>query len=151
MEFIKEHKFMVVTLVLFLLMLFAGGILTYKLFFSYGNDKYGDRLKSIENLKINDHTIKKLGSELKELEHVEKVTTNINGKLINVMFTVDKDLDKGKAKEHGDKVLSYFSEEERKNYDIQIFVMTKEIKEEEGYSIIGYVRAGKEAIEWSNN
>jgi hypothetical protein len=151
MEFIKEHKFMVVTLVLFLLMLFAGGILTYKLFFSYGNDKYGDRLKPIENLKINDHTIKKLESELKELEHVEKVTTNINGKLINVMFTVDKDLDKGKAKEHGDKVLSYFSEEERKNYDIQIFVMTKEIKEEEGYSIIGYVRAGKEAIEWSNN
>ncbi len=151
MEFIKEHKFMVVTLILFLLMFLVGGILTYKLFFSYGNDKYGDRLKPIANLKINNQTITKLESELKELEHVEKVTTDINGKIINVLFTVANDLEKGTAKEYGDKVLTYFSEEERNNYDIQIFVMTKEINEEKGYSIIGYVKAGKKAIEWSNN
>ncbi len=151
MDFIKEHKFMVITGSIFLLLIIASIVLGYQLFFSYDNNKYGNRLNNIENLKINEHTITKLESELKEFEEIESVKVTITGKLINVIFHVDNALEKERAKEYGDKVLTYFSEEERKNYDIQIYCMTKELTEKTGYSMIGYVKAGKDTIRWSNN
>lgn len=151
MDFIKEHKFMVITGSIFLLLIIASIVLAYQLFFSYDNNKYGNRLDNIENLKISDHTITKLKSELKELEQVEDIDVHGNGKIMNITFHVTNDLEKNSAKEYGEKVLSYFSEEERKNYDIQIFVVTKEINEEKGYSIIGYAKAGRETLTWSNN
>jgi hypothetical protein len=147
MNFASKHKFTVVTLVIILIMIILGSIISYKMFFSYGNNKYGSRLKNVENLEISNYTVTKLESELKELENVDSVNYNLNGKIINVMLKVDSSLDKDTAKEYGDKVLEYFSLEERKNYDIQVFVETKE----DGYSIIGYVKAGKESLVWSNN
>lgn len=151
MDFIKEHKFMVITGSIFFLLIIASIVLAYQLFFSYDNNKYGNRLDNIKNLEISNHTITKLKSELKELEQVEDVDVHGNGKIINITFHVTNDLEKNNAKEYGEKALSYFSEEERKNYDMQVYVMTKEVDEEKGYSIIGYAKAGKEALIWSNN
>lgn len=151
MDFIKEHKFMVITGSIFLLLVIASIILAYKLFFSYSNNKYGNRLDNIENLKISEHTITNLESELKELENVEAVNVSINGKIINIFFTINNDLEKASAKEYGEKVLEYFSEDEKKNYDIQVYCVTQEITEEKGYSIIGYKKAERDSIIWSNN
>jgi len=151
MEFIKKHKFTVITICIILIMFVAFFILFYKMFLSYGSNNYGNRLKNIKDLEITNYTVTKLESELKELEKVENVTYKLNGKLISIIFKIDASLEKDLAKEYGDKVLEYFSDDEKKNYDIQIYMIPTEQKEESEYPIIGYKKALKDGITWSNN
>jgi hypothetical protein len=150
MSFIKEHRFLCVTACVILVLFIIFMIMFYKMFFSYGNNNYGDRLKNIKNLEITNYTITKLESELKELDKVDSVTYKLNGKLINIIFKVDASLDKDDAKEYGDKVLEYFSDEEKNNYDIQIYMIATTSEDSE-YPIIGYKKAKKDGITWSNN
>ncbi len=151
MEFIKKHKFSVITIFILLIMFIAFFVLFYKMFLSYGSDKYGNRLKNVKDLEITNYTVTKLETEMKELENVENVKYNLTGKLINVILKVEPSLEKDLAKDYGSKVLEYFSDEEKKNYDIQVYIISTERKEESEYPIIGYKKASIEAITWSNN
>lgn len=151
MKFVKEHKVFLIMASVILILFIICFVILYKMFFSYGNNKYGNRLENVANLEISNYTVTKLETELKELEKVDSVTYGLNGKLIRVMFNIDPSLDKDTAKEYGDKVLDYFTDEEKGNYDIQIYMIpTKEVEEKE-YPIIGYKKASHEAITWSNN
>lgn len=151
MNFVKEHKTLLIIVSIILILFIVCFIILYRMFFSYGDNKYGDRLKNISNLEISNYTVTKIESELSELEKVDSVKYNLNGKLINIIFKVDPSLEKDSAKEYGDKVLEYFTEEEKNNYDIQIFMVASTESEDSGYPIIGYKKALKEAITWSNN
>lgn len=151
MKFVKEHKVLLIIVGVILILFIVCFVILYKMFFSYGDDKYGDRLKNISNLEISNYTVTKLETELKELENVDSVKYKLNGKLISVIFTVNPSLEKDLAKEYGDKVLEYFTDEEKSNYDIQIFVVASSEEEDSEYPIIGYKKASKEALTWSNN
>lgn len=159
-NFFKNHKTLVIVLAVILILLIVLLILIYKMFFGYRNDKYGSRLDPIKNLEISNYTEKKLVDELSKLDHVQKVKYESEGRLINVIFTVDKELEKDTAKEYGDKVLEYFSDEEKDAYDIQIFMTSNEDSNDEDkqYPIIGYRKASlgveenkSRGITWSNN
>ena len=150
MKFVKRHKILFIAIGVIIILFIVCFVILYKMFFSYGDDKYGDRLKNISNLEISNYTVNKLESELKELENVESVKYKLTGKLISVIFEVNLELDKDEAKEYGDKVLEYFSDDEKKNYDIQVF-MTCSSEEENDYPIIGYKKASKDGLTWSNN
>lgn len=152
MNFIKKHKTLSIIIAVLVLLFIISFIIIYKMFFGYGNDKYGSRLKKIENIKISNEQVEKMTSELSELDLVDKVTCTINGKLINVIFKVDPTLDKTDAKNYGWKVLDYLDEEEINNYDIQVFVVSKNKDEEyNGFPIIGYKKSTNEGMTWSNN
>lgn len=150
MKFVKEHKVLLIVVGVILILFIVCFVILYKMFFSYGDDKYGDRLKNIKDLQISNYTVSKIETELKELENVESVKYKLSGKLISVIFNVEASLEKDLAKEYGDKVLEYFTDEEKNNYDIQIF-MTCSSEEENEFPIIGYKKASKEALTWSNN
>lgn len=150
MKFVKEHKVLLIVVGVILILFIVCFVILYKMFFSYGDDKYGDRLKNIKDLQISNYTVSKIETELKELENVESVKYKLSGKLISVIFNVEASLEKDLAKEYGDKVLEYFTDEEKSNYDIQIF-MTCSSEEENEFPIIGYKKASKEALTWSNN
>lgn len=150
MKFVKKHKVLFIAIGVIIVLFIVCFVILYKMFFSYGNNKYGDRLKNIIGLEISNYTVSKIEAELKELENVESVKYKLTGKLISIVFNVNSELEKDLAKEYGDKVLEYFSEEEKKNYDIQIFMISSD-EEENEYPIIGYKKASKEAITWSNN
>lgn len=150
MKFVKKHKVLFIAIGVIIVLFIVCFVILYKMFFSYGNNKYGDRLKNIIGLEISNYTVSKIETELKELENVESVKYKLTGKLISIVFNVNSELEKDLAKEYGDKVLEYFSEEEKKNYDIQIFMISSD-EEENEYPIIGYKKASKEAITWSNN
>lgn len=160
-EFCKNHKVLLIGLGIALIVVIIFAVIIYRMFFAYGNDKYGDRLDPIIGLEISDYTEKKLIEELTDLEKVTNVKMDIKGRLINIIFTVEKDLDKDTAKEYGERVLEYFSDEEKDAYDIQVFVVIKdEYKEEEEkvYPIIGYRKATlkedddkSRGITWGNN
>lgn len=151
MNFVKEHKTLLIIVSIILILFIACFVILYRMFFSYGDNKYGDRLKNVSNLEISNYTVTKIESELSELEKVDSVKYSLNGKLINIIFKVDPELEKDSAKEYGNKVLEYFTEEEKNNYDIQVFMVASKDSEDNKYPIIGYKKALKEAITWSNN
>jgi preprotein translocase subunit SecF len=150
MRFIKDHKKLFIILGILLVLFIICFVIVYKIFFSYGNNKYGSRLDNIQNLEISNYTVDKLESELAELDGVNSVSYHLNGKLIGIIFKVEPSLEKDDAKEYGDKVLEYFSDEEKEAYDIQIFV-TCDSEEDNPYPIIGYKKAKIDHITWSNN
>lgn len=151
MKFIKKHKVALSVALVILILLIILCVVLYKILFSYGNNAYGNRLDNIKDLEISNYTVSKLESELKELEQVDSVSYRLNGKLISVIFHVETSLEKDTAKEYASKVLEYFSEEEKANYDIQVFVVGTTEEEESPYPIIGYKKAGKDGLTWSNN
>lgn len=160
-NFFKNHKILVIVLAIILVLAIVFSILIYKMFFGYGNDKYKDRLDPIEGLEISNYTKDKLKEEISSLDKVNKVyDVTVEGRIIKVTFVVDKELEKDTAKEYGDKVLEYFSDDEKDAYDIQIIITSNEEEDEEEkrYPIMGYRKASlgveeyvSRGITWSNN
>ena len=105
MNFVKEHKTLLIIVSIILILFIACFVILYRMFFSYGDNKYGDRLKNVSNLEISNYTVTKIESELSELEKVDSVKYSLNGKLINIIFKVDPELEKDSAKEDGNKGL----------------------------------------------
>lgn len=147
MNFIKKHKFYVTIAGIILILFIVFIVILYKMFFSFGEDE-----RDLPGVKISNYTEEKLESELAELEYVTAVKYELNKKsaLINIFFYVEKDLEKDTAKEYGDKVLEYFSDEEKENYDIQLY-MIYDMGKEDPYTLMGYKKKLKEGFSWSNN
>ena len=109
MKFIKEHKITSIVILVFvcvIVLLF----MTWTIFFSKGgNPVYGNRLEGIEKVKVTDSEEDKISSELKKDKSVKDVDTNIAGRTLDIVITVDDDMKLDDAKKVGSnsyKVLS---------------------------------------------
>ena len=109
MKFIREHKITSIVILVFvgvIVLLF----MAWTIFFSKGgNPVYGNRLEGIEKVKITDSEEDKISSELKKDKSVKDVDTNIAGRTLDIVITVDDDMKLDDAKKVGSnsyKVLS---------------------------------------------
>ena len=108
---------------------------------------YGSRLDGIENVKITNETKDKVKELLKE--DTSSVSIRLAGRTINIIANVNEGTDLNRAKELGKIALEAFSEDEKKYYDIQIFIENK--KNTAQFPIIGYKNHTKENISWSKD
>lgn len=145
------------------IILIAFLILVIKLVLPGADNKYGDRLEGIKDAEFTEKAQKKVTKGLTDNEKVTKASIHIEGKLINVIYTVKNETSKDEAKAIAGSTLGLFSDKVKGFYDIQF--MVKKEKEEgvkttnsEGeevtkyeFPIMGYSSKKNSGIVWSNN
>ena len=136
MSFIRKNKFVIVAIGVFLILV----ILAFRLFSMFapseGKALYGDRLKGIEEVELNNKKLLNIEDTLKEDSAVKEATASVEGKIVEVIITVKDEISTDTAKSLSNKVLDTLTTKEKKFYDIQVFV-TKD-KETKDFPIIGY-------------
>lgn len=113
----------------------------------YRKSLYGDRLDSIKEHKIDSKKINEIKTEIKELDYVSAVNYDLKGKIMNFVITINKDTSLDNAKKIGNKILDSLDQNEKNNYDIQVFLVTSE--DSETYPIIGYKHKTRDEIVWT--
>ncbi len=152
MNWIKENKLLSILIGIVLIFTIIIICIMVKLLSGNNTSEYGDRLDGIEKVQISKKTTDKMIKELKAEEKIEDVTYIRDGKkqqgrLISVILEV-KDTTPEEAKELGNKVLTYFDDEEKAFYDIQVYLDNVDEKNNE-FPIIGYKHKTSETLVWN--
>jgi len=162
-KMLLKNKIFVIFLTLFLVfiicLLILGGI-----FVPGHGSHYGNRLDGIKQNPFNEKDQKKVSDSINKDDKVKSAKINIHGKIINVIFDVNKDVSIDDSKAIANASLEKFSKKVKEFYDIQ-FLITKseeegeevEIKKEDGttsteikkaFPIMGYKNSKSDGIVW---
>lgn len=151
MKFFKKHKketiFLMVGIAVFLILL----IIFIVMWFSGSNNKYGTRLDKIDEVPLSDSYLGDIESDISDKSIVSKVSSNIQGKLVNFIITVKDGTSIDDAKKLSSVVKDGFTDDELKFYDLQVFVAVSSNKDDTKYPIIGYKHKNNDNFVWSNN
>lgn len=134
---------------------------------SSGINKYGDRLEGIQDHKFTEKAKNKVIKSIKDKEQVVSCKIDVQGKLINVIFTVKKEVSKDDSKNIANESLASFSDDIKGFYDIQFAIkkkgeegtkVTKQLEDEKTeeitvyeFPIMGYKNKKSDGIVWTNN
>lgn len=135
-KYMKDHKIVVVAVIFLLILIILSFFIKEMFFKNSGNIFYGDRLKGIEEVKITSSQKKDMLSALEEDSAVRDAKYSLQGKIINIMVTVNDDVGLDTAKSLPPKVLDSLDDDQKKFYDIQVFI--KKNKDSSDFPIIGY-------------
>jgi len=123
-----------------------------KLFFpNLGVPIYGDRLDIIEEVKISSNRKSEIGNALMLNDFIKSAKVNVSGAIINIIIDVKEGVDLIEAKNIGVKALLELSEDEKKVYDIQLFITQKEVTDEDDmlFPLIGYKNRLSTGVVWT--
>ena len=93
---------------------------------SAGANRYGDRLEGITEHAFSEKAKKKVIKSIEEKEQVVSCNIDIKGKIINVIFTVNKDVSIDDSKNIANESLGQFSDDIKGFYDIQYMIKKKD-------------------------
>ena len=112
---------------------------------------YGNRQEN--TVKISDARIKSTNDFIKGNDFVVSSKTYVGGVLIvNIVVDVKKDTKLLTIESMLNKALESYTEEEKADYDFQVFVTCKEDTSEDSvYPIIGYKHKTSLVFKWTNN
>ncbi len=147
--FLKDNKHTVIVVACCLVLTILVFIMKFVFFPNDGNALYGDRLDGINEVKIKDSKLEQIEATLEEKEEIEKATASISGRILNVIITVKDDVSVDTAKTFTDKIDEALDEDQKKFYDIQVFV--KKNNDDEKFPIIGYHHQNSDHYSWSKN
>ena len=148
MNVIKNNKGIFIILGIILIFI-IGVVVALKAFFPSGN-VYGNRLKGIDKVKISKKKVSELEKKIADRKKIKDVDINIEGKLINILITVEEDTDLDDMKDYATEKLELFKEKELKFYDIQ-FYLINEKDDAKHYPAIGYKNKASDKIKWSHD
>lgn len=150
MEYIKKNKLTTLIIVIFVVVVLIGAYLYNLLFTSGRREAYGNRLDGIEEVEITKKQYTEIKDKLTSNDNVTSVTTDLKGKIVNIIITVKDEVSKDDAKSIATTSLEAFDAEQLKFYDIQIFVK-KDNEALNDFPIIGYKQNGKEGLTWTKD
>lgn len=143
MSFFKElrrNKYTVTVFIIFLGLFIIGWVL-FGLIMPSGdqNEKYGNRLDDIKaaNAMLKDSDTAKIVEAVKKKSFVKQASTNVEGRIINVIVEVKKGTSVKDAKTLGNVTLDALSDKHKKLYDVQLLVKSEDSKDT-NFPIIGY-------------
>lgn len=149
MKFIRKNKFTIIAIGIFLILVFLAFQIKNIFFPAAGNAIYGTRLNGMEEVEITSSKKDKIKNALAEDEIVSSSKVEVAGKIIQVIVTVKDDATLEASKNLGGKVLNNITKEEKKFYDIQLFIK-KEVTAQD-FPIIGYKHHAKEGFSWTKD
>lgn len=153
MKLIKRHKGLAIICLLTLILLIIMFAIFSRIIFTGEDSEYGDRLNRL--VKIDKEVINKIIEETEELKEVEDITIRTQGKIIYTTITFTETTTKKKAKEIGNKTLTYYDEEVTGYYDFQYFltqnIEVEDEEEDKSFTIAGTKHPDNEKISWTNN
>lgn len=137
MKFIKNHKNLVIFIIIFVILMIVAGLCVSVLFTTEeSSDKYGGRLNGIENVPITEERFNTVKGKLIDNKNVNTVSSNVTGRIIKFFIEVKVDTDEITVDELLNTILTNFTDEEKKFYDFQTFITNEE--EKELYPMIAY-------------
>ena len=148
-NFIKNNKLTVVAFiicVIFVILVFA---IKLTFFPNEGTAIYGDRLDGIEEVEITDDEQDKIISSLEGKDEVKKVETDIKGRTLNVLITVNDDVELDPAKALTSSITDTLDKEQLGFYDIQVFISKD--NDDARFPIIGYKHQDKDEFSWTKD
>lgn len=150
MEFIRKHKFTTCTVIILLIIVILGIALIRFLLPNYNGDLYGNRLNGISSYEIEDKKVNEMKEAIGALDGVVSVSYDLEGRLINITIRVKDEVERDAAKGYADQSITYFSDEQKGYYDIQVLISSEDDNSEK-YPIIGYKHKTSDSLVWSNN
>ena len=149
-KFIKNNKLTVITFIICLIFVIL--VFTIKLTFfpNEGRAIYGDRLDGIKEVEVTSKQQKSIVSKLEEKEEVKSIDIDIKGRILNVIITVDDDVELDASKALSALIIENLEEDQTTYYDIQVFIK-KSNEEDTRFPIIGYKHQDKDELSWSKD
>ena len=148
-NFIKNNKVTVVAFiicVIFVVLVFA---IKLTFFPNEGTAIYGDRLDGIEKVEITDKQQKEIIKSLEDKDEVKKVSCDIKGRTLNVLITVNDDVELDPAKALTSSITDNLEEDQTSYYDIQVFISKD--NDDTRFPIIGYKHQDKDEFSWTKD
>ncbi len=149
-KFIKNNKLTVITSIICLVFVILVFAIKLTFFPDEGRAIYGDRLDGIEEVEITSKQEKNIVSKLEEKDEVKSVDTDIKGRILNVIITVNDDVELDPAKALASVITENLEEDQNGYYDIQVFIK-KSNEEDTRFPIIGYKHQDKDEFSWSKD
>ena len=148
-NFIKNNKVTVVAFiicVIFVILVFA---VKLTFFPNEGTAIYGDRLDGIEKVEITDKQQEDIIKSLEDKDEVKKVSCDIKGRTLNVLITVNDDVELDPAKALTSSITDNLEEDQTSYYDIQVFISKD--NDDTRFPIIGYKHQNKDGFSWTKD
>lgn len=137
MKELKQNKFTTIVFLIFLALFLLGWLIFGLVMPKNGQPVYGDRLSGIEEVEFKESDRSSLVKELKDKDYVTKASTDVKGKIINVIIETKEKTSVKKSKTLKSIIIKNITKDQLAYYDIQMFV-TNENKDAKGYPFIGY-------------
>ena len=148
-NFIKNNKVTVVAFiicVIFVILVFA---VKLTFFPNEGTAIYGDRLDGIEEVEITYKQQEDIIKSLEDKDEVKKVSCDIKGRTLNVLITVNDDVELDPAKALTSSITDNLEEDQTSYYDIQVFISKD--NDDTRFPIIGYKHQNKDGFSWTKD
>lgn len=149
MSFIRKNKFIIIAIGVFLILVFLAFQVVTMLFPKEGTALYGDRLDGIKEVELTDKKLSNIESTLKEDSATKEAQASVQGKIVEVIITVQDETSVDTAKALSNKVLDCLTKDEKKFYDVQVFV--KKDNDATDFPIIGYRHHAKDTFSWTKD
>lgn len=146
-DIIKRKKKLIIALSICVILVLALCI-AYEVIFANNSGKYGNRLEGIQKVNITKTQQKKIKDNIETLEISKSVSVYLTGKILKTVVVLKDDVALDKSKETYAKLLEQLTDEQKKYFDIEIF-LEKKVKDE-SFPIIGYKHHNKENVSWTN-
>lgn len=162
-KLLKNKKFMIVAILILI------GIICLLLLkgFFYPNgsvSKYGNRLDGIKNIEFDKGDKDKIIKSINSNEKVDSAKMNVHGRIINIIFNVNKDTSVDDARNIANESLNNFSSEVKGFYDIEFIItmndeegIKEQVTNDDGqvkevvtklFPIMGYKNSSSEGLVW---
>lgn len=158
LDYISRHKGLSIVIGLSLILFIILVFIFVSLFLGNGEDKYGNRLDGIEEVKLSSKFLNEIETKLKEDESIKDANVRLQGKVVYIVFEVNSDITTNTAKQIATNTLESFDEEELNFYDISYLIKWTTIEtDEEGNekekvtAIAGTKHPLIEGIAWSKS
>ena len=147
MNEIFRKKFKLIIYFIILIIIVLALCIVYETIFSNNNGKYGNRLEGMEKVSIKTKQKNEIKKNIESLQISSSVDVYLTGKIIKAIVYVNNDIGLDKAKESYTKLTEKLSDEQKKYFDIQIFLNKKE--KDDNYPTIGYKHHNKDYVSWT--
>lgn len=144
MKYFRKNKYTLFALVILIILVFVGVKFKNILVPDEGKASYGTRLSGIKDHKLDNSLLQEIGNKIKENERVLEFEYKMHGKIINIIITVNDDMNINDAKSVANSIIPLFTNNELSYYSLQVYVKKNDSKLN-NFPIIGY--KGTEASE----
>lgn len=150
MDFIKKHRYTLLIILIFILLVFLGVKLKGVLMPDDNKELYGNRLDDLPNHKIDDDLFVKIKSEMEGKKTVTSLSYRLQGKIYDFTMVVSDDVSLKDAKALGEDIIKYFQEDALNYYTFQIYIMKNDEKLN-NFPIIGLKSPKSSSLVWTRD
>ncbi len=148
-NFIKNNKVTVVAFIICVIFVVLVFVIKLTFFPNEASAIYGDRLDGIEDVEITNNKQKTIEKALGERDEVKNASCDIEGRILNVIITVNDDVELDAAKGLTSSITDNLEDDQKSFYDIQVFISKD--NDDTRFPIIGYKHQNKDGFSWTKD